>query len=68
MKLSLKLLSNWNKVYMQEILPKDVYNRVRINVSWFGKYDTLFSFYNRAFPTNPENHNTKSEISNLRNK
>ena len=68
MKLSLKLLSNWKEVYMQEIPPKDVYNRVQINESWFGKYDTLVIFYDRAFPTNPENHNTKSGISNLRNK
>ena len=33
--------------------------RVRINVSWFGKYDAFFIFHNTVFPTYPENHDTK---------
>ena len=33
--------------------------RVRINVSWFGKYDAFFIFHDTGFPTYPENHDTK---------
>ena len=36
--------------------------RVRIydgNVSWFGKYDTVFILHDSVFPTYPKNHDTK---------
>ena len=34
-------------------------DRVRINVSRFGKYDAFFIFHDTVFPTYPENHDTK---------
>ena len=34
-------------------------NRVWINMSWFGKYNTVFIFHDAVFPTFPENHDTK---------
>ena len=33
--------------------------RVRINASWFGKYDTFFIFHDTFSPTIPEYHDTK---------
>ena len=36
--------------------------RVRINVSWFGKYNVFFIFHNIVFPTYSENHDTKEDF------
>ena len=38
---------------------KKCHEMLRINVSWFGKYDPFFIFYGAVFPTYPENGNTK---------
>ena len=37
----------------------------RINVSWFGKYNVFSIFHDTAFPTYPENHDTKEGFSFL---
>ena len=50
-----QVLSVWDYYYVK-LQPWD---KVRIKVSWFGKYDALFIFYDRGFPTCPGNHNTK---------
>ena len=35
------------------------YDKVRINVSWFRKYDAFFIFHDTVFLTHRENHDTK---------
>ena len=37
-------------------------SRVRINVSWFRKYDAFFIFHDTVFSTYPENRNTKERF------
>ena len=34
--------------------------RVRINISWFRKYDAFLIFHDAVFPTKPKNHDTKT--------
>ena len=36
--------------------------RVRINISWFGKYDAFFIFHNTVFLTYPEKLDTKESF------
>ena len=53
----INLLKVWKNVqqYLQHIQT----HRVRINVSWFGKYDSFFNFHDANFPTKSKNHDTK---------